>query len=312
MNLPLKIAVIGLGRLGARHAEVYSKMPGVDLVGVCDTHEDRSQEVADHCQTKAFTDYRDLLPLVNAASIVVPSEAHYRLSKNFLEHGVHLLIEKPITTKLGDANKLLALAKKKCLTIQVGHIERFNSAIRTIKEIIRKPRFIECHRVGPYDPRVAKTGVTLDLMIHDIDIVLDLVKSKIKDVESVGAFILSETEDIANARIHFTDNIVCDLTASRMSSEVTRKIRIFQDNAYISLDYVKQEAFIHTKKNGRLHQQKIDITRQDSLKSELSDFIHCVKNKKKPLVSGEEGRDALALALRITQQIKQAKNSVRF
>ncbi len=311
-NRPIKVAVVGLGRLGARHAEVYSKMAGVQLVGVCDTHEDRAQEVADLCHTKAFTDYRKLLGLIDAASIVVPSEIHYRLSKNFLENDVHLLIEKPITTKLSDANKLLALAKKNRLTIQVGHIERFNSAIRTIKNMIKNPRFIECQRVGPYDPRVARTGVTLDLMIHDIDIVLDLVKAPIKSVESVGAFILSETEDIANARIHFGGNIVCDLTASRMSAEVTRKIRIFQDNAYISMDYVKQEAFIHTKKNGRLHQQKIDITRQDSLKAELSDFVDCIRHKKKPLVSGEEGRDALALALRITNQIKKESNYIKF
>ena len=308
----LKVAVIGLGRLGGRHAEVYSKMPGVTLAGVCDTHEDRAQEVAEMCQTRAFTDYRRLLDIVDAASIVVPSEIHYKVSKDFLEHGVHLLIEKPITTVLSDADKILTLAKKRGLTVQVGHIERFNSAVRTIKGIIKKPRFIECQRVGPYDPRVAKTGVTLDLMIHDIDIVLDLVKAPIRKVESVGAFILSDTEDIANARITFADNIICDLTASRMSAEVTRKIRIFQNNAYIVLDYVKQEAFIHTKKNGRLHQQKIDITRQDSLKAELTDFIHCVKNGKRPLVSGKEGRDALALALRVTQQIKQAKNSVRF
>ena len=311
-NRPIKVAVVGLGRLGARHAEVYSKMAGVQLVGVCDTHEDRAQEVADLCHTKAFTDYRKLLGLIDAASIVVPSEIHYRLSKNFLENDVHLLIEKPITTKLSDANKLLALAKKNRLTIQVGHIERFNSAIRTIKNMIKNPRFIECQRVGPYDPRVARTGVTLDLMIHDIDIVLDLVKAPIKSVESVGAFILSETEDIANARIHFGGNIVCDLTASRMSAEVTRKIRIFQDNAYISMDYVKQEAFIHTKKNGRLHQQKIDITRQDSLKAELSDFVDCIRHKKKPLVSGEEGRDALALALRITNQIKKESNYIKY
>ena len=312
MNPLLRVAVIGLGRLGTRHAEVYSKMPGVKLVGVCDIHEDRAQEVADMFHTKAFADYRNLLNRVDAASIVVPSEAHYKLSKDFLENHVHLLIEKPITTRLEDADKLLALAKKQRLTIQVGHIERFNSAIRTIKSIIKNPRFIECQRVGPYDPRVARTGVTLDLMIHDIDIVLDLVKSPIRGVESVGAFILSETEDIANARIHFANNIVCDLTASRMSSEVTRKIRIFQNNAYISLDYVKQEAFIHTKKNGRLHQQKIDITRQDSLRAELTDFVHCVKNGRRPLVSGEEGRDALALALKITHQIKNKKNSITF
>ncbi len=312
MSTKIKVAVVGLGRLGARHADVYSKMQGVELVGVCDTHEDRAHEVADTYHTEAFTDYRKLLDRVDAASIVVPSEMHYALSRDFLNQGIHLLIEKPITTLLADADKLLTLAKKKRVVIQVGHIERFNSAVRTIKNIVKSPRFIEGHRVGPYDPRVARTGVTLDLMIHDIDIVLDIVKSPIKRVEAVGAFILSKTEDIANARLYFANGAVCDLTASRMTSEVTRKIRIFQNNAYILLDYAKQEAFIHTKQDGRLHAQKIDITRQDSLKLELTDFVDCIQHKRRPLVSGKEGRDALALALEITRQIRQKKNSIQF
>lgn len=312
MKPPVKVAVIGLGKLGARHADVYSKMPGVRLVGVCDLHENRARETALACGTRAFTDYRKLLGTAQAVSIVVPSETHFKVSGDFLKNGAHVLIEKPITTKLADADKLLAIAKKKRLIIQVGHIERFNSAMRAIKSVIKNPRYIECQRVGPYDPRVAKTGVTLDLMIHDIDIVLDLIQSPVRRLESVGAFVLSGTEDIANARIHFANHAICDLTASRVTSEAARRIRIFQDKAYIAMDFIKQEAYFHTKENGRLHQKKIDITRQDSLKAELSHFIDCIKSNKSPLVSGKEGREALSLALRITAQIKKEKNSIQF
>src|SRR3989338_2404771 len=235
MNPSIRTAVIGTGKLGARHAEVYSKLPGVELVGVCDIIEHRAKETASTCHTKVFRDHRELFGRVDAASIVVPSEKHYEISKEFLASGVSLLIEKPITTSLPEADDLLALAREKNLIIQVGHIERFNSAIRTIKSIIHTPRFIECHRLGPYDPRVVDTGVTLDLMIHDIDIVLDLIKSPIETVDAVGACILSKTEDIANARIRFTNRSVCDLTASRVTTDVMRKIRIFQDDGYISL-----------------------------------------------------------------------------
>jgi len=305
MQKLLRVAVVGAGKLGARHAEVYSKLPGVELVGVCDIIEHRAKECALHCKTKAYKDYRELLGQLDAASIAVPSHMHHSISKEFLEQGTHLLIEKPITTSLADADGLLAIAKEKGLIIQVGHIERFNSAIRAIKNIIKVPRFIECHRLGPYDPRIINTGVTIDLMIHDIDIVLDLVKSPIKYVDAVGACILSKTEDIANARIRFENNSVCDLTASRVTKNVMRKIRIFQDDAYISMDYVKQEAAIHTRENGSIHYRIIDITKSDSLKEELADFISCVRNQKQPIVSGVEGRAALALALQIQQQIQQ-------
>lgn len=301
----IRVAVIGTGKLGARHAEVYSKLDGVELVGVCDILEQRAKDTARHCKTRAYKDYRELLGIIDGASIVVPSHQHYVISKDFLENKINLLIEKPITTNLEDADRLLDLSKKNGLIIQVGHIERFNSAIRTIKNVIKRPRFIECHRLGPYDPRVALTGVTLDLMIHDIDIVLDLVRSPIKMVDAVGACILSKTEDISNARIRFENNTVCDLTASRVTQNVMRKIRIFQDDAYISLDYVKQEAAIYTKDNNQIKHQLIDIKKAHSLEEELKDFIECVRLKKRPLVSGEEGRAALALALQIVKQIQE-------
>ncbi len=302
---PLKIAVIGAGKLGIRHAQVYSKLPGVELVGVCDTHEDRAQACARDCKTRPYQDYRELLGKVDAASIVVPSQHHHAISRDFLMKGTHLLIEKPITTSLQEADDLLQLAEKYACLIQVGHIERYNSAIRAIKDVIKAPRFIECHRLGPYDPRVVQTGVTLDLMIHDIDIVLDLIRSPIESVDAVGAYILSATEDLANARIRFANRSVCDLTASRVTTDVMRKIRIFQDDAYISLDYVTQEALIYTKENGQIRTKKINITKSDSLKEELSDFVDCVRQGKRPLVSGVEGRQALELALKISAQIKE-------
>lgn len=303
MSKPVLVAVVGIGKLGSRHAEVYSKMPGIELVGVCDIHPEKAQETARRCKTRAFTDHRQLLKLVDAASIVVPSHKHHAISREFLENKVHLLIEKPITTRLEDADELLTLAGANGCLIQVGHIERFNSAVRTIKDIIKNPRFIECHRLGPYDSRVADVGVTLDLMIHDIDIVLDLVKSPVKHIDAVGARILSETEDIANARVRFENQAVCNLTASRVTPDIQRRIRIFQDNAYISLDYVSQEAQIYTKDNGAIHHKKIDITKTDSLKEELTDFIKCVRSNERPLVSGEEGREALAVALEVSRQI---------
>ena len=175
--------------------------------------------------------------------------------------------------------------------------------MRHIRDIVKNPRFLESHRLGPYDARVAATGVTLDLMIHDIDIILDLVKSKVKSIDAVGACIVSDTADLASARIHFENGSVCNMTASRLTTEAQRRIRIFQDNAYISLDYIAQEAQITTRDGQGTHHEKLDITKGDSLKAELSDFIDCVRENRRPLVSGLEGREALAVALEISRQI---------
>ncbi|MBI2095894.1 MAG: Gfo/Idh/MocA family oxidoreductase [Candidatus Omnitrophica bacterium] len=308
MKNSIRVAVIGAGKLGSKHAEVYSRLPGVDLVGVCDIDLPRAKEIARRCKTTAYGDHRALLGAVDAASIVVPSRLHHEISKEFLKSRAHILVEKPMTATLEEADDLLRTAAENGRLIQVGHIERFNSAIRTIRGIIRSPRFIECHRLGSYDPRVTDVGVTLDLMIHDIDIVLDLLRSPVEHVDAVGARILSKSEDIANARIRFANRCVCDLTASRVSAEVMRKIRIFQDDAYLSLDYVTQEALIYTKENGRIRHKKIDIKKSDSLKEELADFIDCARHERKPLVSGEEGREALALALEISRQISQSQS----
>ena len=306
---PIRIAVVGCGRISKNHfAAISEHRQSLQLVGVCDIVENRAREVAGACGTQPFKDYRDLLGKIDAASIAVPSTIHYPISKDFLLSGVNLMIEKPITTLLADADELLDIAKKKKLIVQVGHIERFNSAIRTVKNIVKVPRFIECHRLGPFNPRNTDVGVTLDLMIHDIDIVLDLIDSAVEHVDAVGAYILSQTEDIANARLRFKNRSVCNLTASRVSQDVQRRIRIFQDDAYISLDYVNQEALIFTKEGSHIHHRKIDITKSDSLREELSHFVECLHTKKRPLVSGEEGRNGLALALRIIQQIKDGQN----
>lgn len=309
MDKIIRVAVIGVGKLGSRHAEKYMKIPGVKLVGICDTDELKAREVAKACRTEHFRDYRDLIGKVDAANIVVPSPKHYEISKDFLEHGVHLLIEKPITLNVSHADELLRIAKEKRLVIEVGHIERFNSAIRSIQKILKTPRFIECHRLGPYDPRVADVGVTLDLMIHDIDIVLTFAKSPVKTLDAVGAKILSPTEDISNARIRFENNCVCNLTASRVTPDVVRKIRIFQEDAYISLDYVKQEAEIYTKDGFKIRHEKINIAKSDSLNEELRDFIECVRLGRSPVVTGDDARNALAVAMRISDEIQKTENS---
>ena len=304
MQKPIRVAVIGAGNLGKRHAVAYSKMAGIELVGVCDIHEDRARESALQCGTQAFTDHRKLLQRLDAASIVVPSHKHHEISRDFLKKGVHLLIEKPVTTKLKDADDLIRIASRHKAMIQVGHIERFNSAVRAVKKYIKNPRFIESHRLGPYDPRVADVGVTLDLMIHDIDIVLDLVKSPVQSIEAVGARIVSKTEDLANARLYFKNNAVCNLTASRVTPDKQRRIRIFQDNAYISMDYITKEVTLSRKKAGGVHHEEIEIPPSDALNDELSDFIDCVRYNRRPLVSGSEGRQALAVALEISKQIR--------
>lgn len=306
MQKLLRVAVIGVGKLGARHAQVYSKLAGIELVGVCDVDECRAAEVAKECDARAFKNHRELVGLVDAASIVVPSSQHYPISKDFLEKGVHVLIEKPITTSLDEADKLIALADKHGALIQVGHIERYNPGFRAIQHKIDRPQFIDCHRLGPYDPRIGDTGVTLDLMIHDIDIVLELVKSKVVSVDAVGARVITKSDDIANARIRFESGAVCDLTASRVTKDKARKILIFQDNAYLSLDYVTHEALLFTRENGGgIVEQKIDIQKSDALLDELADFAQSIRLKRKPAVSGREAREALALALEITRLIHE-------
>lgn len=300
----IKVGVIGVGVLGSIHARLYSRLRDAELVGICDIDPKRLNLVARDLKCRAFTNYRKFIGLVDAVSIAVPTSLHYDITRECLLKGVNLLVEKPITLNLSQADKLLELARKKGLILQVGHVERFNSAVRTIKHFIKNPRFIECHRLGPFVKRVADVGVVLDLMIHDIDIVLALVNSKVRNIEAVGVKILSNFEDIANARITFESGCVCNLTASRVSPETLRKIRIFEEDAYISLDYANQSALLYKKYNKRIIKKEVTIKKEEPLKAELESFIECVKNKKRPIVSGKEARDALFVAIEILNKIK--------
>lgn len=299
----IKVAVIGAGKLGAIHARIYSQLTDAELVGICDIDRKKSKEIAQNINTDFYPDYRQLIPKVDAVSIAVPTILHYKIGREFLNHKIHCLIEKPITANLKEAKKLLRLAQGKNCILQVGHIERFNPAIGAIAKLPGQPRFIECHRLGRFTPRVKDIGVVLDLMIHDIDIMLALVKSEIKSIDAIGVKVLTGHEDIANARIKFENGAIANLTASRVSDEVMRKIRIFKENTYISLDYAQQEAVIYRKIKNKIIARSIPIKKEEPLKAELESFIHCIQQNKTPLVSGYDAYAALKLAFQILEKI---------
>lgn len=300
----LKIAVVGVGRLGANHARIYSELKNVKLCAVCDTNPQALEKVSSKLKVKAYTDYEDLLSQkLDAVSIAVPTIIHHRVAKVFLNAGIPALIEKPITSNIQEAQDLISIAENKNAIIQVGHVERFNSAFQAIKPIIKNPRFIETHRLSPFPNRSLDIGVVLDVMIHDIDIILGLINEKIKSIDAVGVKVLTQKEDIANARITFQNGCVCNLTASRVSDEYMRKIRIFLENTYISLDYNAQEAFIYKKELKQITKDALPIEKEEPLKKEIESFVDCVINKKRPIVSGEGAKDALEAALKIQNQI---------
>ena len=300
----LYTAVIGVGHLGSKHAKVYSELDRAVLAGVCDIDKEKGTRVAKKYHTQYFSDYHQLLDKVQAVSIAVPTFLHYQIARDCLNRGIHVLIEKPITKTLEEADELLDIAKKKGLIIQVGHIERFNSAIRAIEPYITSPRFIECNRLGPFVERAADIGVVLDLMIHDIDIILGLIRSPVQQIEAVGVKSVSDHEDTANVRLTFANDIICDLTASRVTKKAQRTIRISQEDSHINLNYINQSAILYKRKSRRLKKKKIKILKEEPLKKELESFVQCVLEKRRPIVSGEEAREALGVAIDITKQIK--------
>ncbi len=301
----VNIGVVGVGFLGSLHARIFHQLDDVTLVGVCDCYKKRAKKTAKKYRTDYYLNYKDLIGKVEAVSIAVPTHLHHKIAKDFLKEGISVMIEKPITKTLDEADELIAIASKDNLVLQVGHIERFNSAIQAVENLLKEPRFIECHRMGPYKDRVSDVGVVLDLMIHDIDIVLGLVKSEVKLIEAVGVKIVSEHEDIANVRLTFSNGTISDLIASRVTKKVRRTISIFQKDSYISLNYADQSAAIHTKKGTRITKEKLKIKKEEPLKKELISFVDCIMRKKKPLVSGKEGRRALAVALEIGKKIRE-------
>lgn len=301
---PIKTAVIGAGHLGSIHARVYSQLPSSQLVAVCDIQPERARQVAGRLGVRAVTDYRQLLGEVEAVSIAVPTQAHFPIARACIEQGVHTLIEKPITRTLPEADRLLRLRARKRTILQVGHIERFNNALRRVADVLQHPRFVEVHRLAAFQPRGTEVGVVLDLMIHDLDILLWLMKSRVRRVEALGVKVLTPFEDIANARITFRNGAVANLTASRISKEPMRKFRIFQRDAYVSIDFRTEEVEIDRLSAGRILPESIPITGgEEPLKAEITAFLESVAHRRPPPVSGREARDALALALQVTRLV---------
>jgi len=309
----VRVAVIGVGYLGKFHAQKYSAMDNVQLVGVADINASRAGEVAASCGTRAFTDYRDLLDSVDAVSIVVPTESHYAVGLDFLKHDVDVLIEKPMTSTLEQADALIDLADSRGCILQIGHLERFNPAVLALKDIVHQPMFIETHRLSTFKDRCTDVSVVLDLMIHDIDIITNVVKSEIKSIHAAGVPVICKHADIANVRLQFENGCVANVTASRISTKNQRKIRLFQKDAYISVDFASREIVI-IRRNDKHSDgvvpgtdiQQLSFSAADVLEDELASFIQAVHTRKPPVVSGRTGRKALAVALSIMDQIDAA------
>jgi len=307
----LRVGVVGTGYLGKFHAEKYARMDDVDLVGIVDINKSQAEKIAKKYSVKAYTNHKDILDKVDAASIVVPTPAHYKVSREFLEHDVDVLIEKPMTTTLEEADKLILIAEARGLIIQVGHLERFNPAVVALRDYLKKPRFIESHRLSTYKERATDVSVVLDLMIHDIDIISNFVRSKIKSIHAAGIPVISGHVDIANARLEFENGCVVNVTASRISTRDERKIRLFQRDAYISVDFANRE--IAVIKQGNKNESSIIpgmeinnlcFAKGDALDDELKSFVKAVKKRESPEVTGQVGRNALKIALSIMQQIQ--------
>jgi predicted dehydrogenase len=302
----LRAAVIGVGYLGNFHAQKYAAIPDVELVGVVDSDPERASRVAGSLGAAAYGDHRDLIGKVDAVSVVVPTQFHHAVARDFLSAGVHVLIEKPITVTIAEADELIAIADEKKLVFQVGHLERFNPALVALGDVLTAPLFIESVRIAPFKPRGTDVNVVLDLMIHDIDIIQHIVGSPVERIDAIGAPVFTGEEDIANARILFEGGCVANVTASRISLKSERKMRIFQRDAYITLDFQNRKVLVARKGGGELFpgvpNVKVDereLGEADPLRSEIESFIAAIREGKKPQVSGRDGRMALETALKI-------------
>lgn len=310
MTEKIRTAVIGVGYLGLFHAEKFAQLPESDLVGVVDTSGPRAEEVAAKVGTTAYTDFRELLDKVDAVSIVVPTQYHFEVARAFLERGVHVLLEKPITTTVAEAEELIRLAEEKGAVFQVGHLERFNPVIVGLKGLLTGPRFIESIRIAPFKPRGTDVNVVLDLMIHDIDIIQTIVGSPVKQISSIGAPVFTDEEDIANARIQFENGCVANVTASRISLKSERKMRIFQSDSYISVDFQNKKLAVFRKGSGemfpgvpKVDMEETSFEQGDALMAEIASFLDCVRTGAKPVVSGQDGKRALETALKISKKL---------
>jgi predicted dehydrogenase len=308
----IKVGVVGVGYFGQFHAEKYAKMKGVELVGVVDIDSSRAKEMAKRYRTQSFFHHSQLFDKVQAVSIAVPTSSHYLITKDFFLHGIDVLLEKPIANTLEEADELIGLAESKELILQVGHLERFNGALCAVEGIVQNPWFIESHRLSPFPGRGADSNVVLELMVHDINILLNIVNSKIKQFHAIGIPILTCYLDVASVRIEFENGCTANLTASRVSKEKTRKTRIFQPDSIFSIDYLTQKVSFSkkviqpgTKEDPEMITKEIRVRKVDPLEAEIYAFLQSVRNRKEVKVSGRDGRQTLEVALRIIQKIQE-------
>lgn len=311
----IRTAVIGVGYLGKFHAEKYASLPESELMMVCDPNLAQAEEIAAQFHTKNCQDYRELVGLVDAVSIAAPTPLHHEIGLFFLKQGVHVLMEKPIATTIEEADELISMAQKNKVILQVGHLERFNNAIRALDPIITKPLFIESLRQAPFKLRGTDVNVILDLMIHDIDIIQSIVKSKIREIRANGAPILSPFIDIANARIEFDNGCVANVSASRVSLKQERKLRIFQHDCYVGLDLDSKNLSIHRKGEQEMFpgipeiiSENLVFEKGDALRDQIASFLNAIIKNEEPLVSGEDGKAALNTAIKITNIVRQQIN----
>lgn len=307
----MNVAVVGVGHLGRHHARILSDLPGVSLTAVVDTNLARAREIANERRSKAVADWREILGTVDAVTIAAPTQAHLEIAQAFLEQGIHVLVEKPMTSTTTDADRLIELAHRQRAVLAVGHTERFNPAVERARSLVEEPRFIEVHRLGTFPERSLDIDVVFDLMIHDLDVVLNLVADDVSAIEAVGVPVLTPRVDIANVRLRFSRGCIANLTASRISRDRVRKIRFFQRDAYLSLDYAAQEAEMWRLvpvpgQAPRIEGGKLEITREEPLKRELEDFVSAIREKREPLVNGTQGRAALSLAERVVARMEMA------
>lgn len=313
MTEPVKVGVIGVGYLGRFHAEKYAALPETALVGVADVSQERAHTVGHALQTQDFTDYRQLLPQVAAVSVAVPTSGHFAVVRDCLDAGCHVLVEKPLTVTVAEADALVRRSRQKGRILMVGHLERFNSAMEELKRRVTRPRFIESHRLSFYKERGTDVDVVLDLMIHDLDHVLNLVPSPVKEIRAAGISVLTDQIDLANARLEFEDGCIANLTASRMSFKSMRKFRLFQPEAYLAVDFEQRELTYASRHEGAMGPipgvalETKRFSQEDVLLKEIIAFVQAVQNGAEPPISGEAGRAALALALEINAAMRKAR-----
>jgi predicted dehydrogenase len=305
---PVRIAVIGVGHLGRHHARILSSMQGARLTAVVDTIPERAREIASASSARALTDYRDLTEEVDAVVVAVPTESHREVAVPFLERGIPVLVEKPMSRSIEDADRMLDAASRGRAMLAVGHTERHNPAVAAAMRLVTAPRFIEVHRLSAFPDRSLDIDVVFDVMIHDLDIILALVPSDVVSIEAVGVAVLSPKYDIANVRLRFSSGCIANITASRISKDRVRKIRFFQPDAYLSVDYASQEVeawrLVRREPRSGIEGGPIPIERDEPLRRELADFVRAVRDRSAPLVDGAAGRRALALAAEIAGRME--------